>query len=165
MIPNLDASGNLPPGRHEASLAEIKAKFVDGAPHPGRRALIFRMLELYAELVWDLLPGATLWVDGGFVTHKADEPHDVDVVVVADPVVASAVPIEKLVPLMSLHRVSMEQPRPVGLWKLQPMGDLIDGFFTTSDDSAALAFWDRMWSQVNPKTGSGYKGYLEVVAP
>ena len=81
-IPALTAEGHLPPGRHASDLAELKSVFVDQAPHREWRQGIYSALEAWLGLVLPYVPGALLWIDGGFVTHKSEAPKDVDVVVI-----------------------------------------------------------------------------------
>jgi hypothetical protein len=80
MIPDLDDNGNLPPGIHRASLAEIKDRF-------GRRSEVRRveMQSLYWLVDLAKRAGAErLIVNGSFVTD-AIEPNDVDCVILAGP--------------------------------------------------------------------------------
>lgn len=72
-IPPFEASGLLPPGDHEATLAEIQERFCWNY----RRRKIYQGLE-YAtgELVSHKVE--KIWVDGSFATRK-ERPGDVDV--------------------------------------------------------------------------------------
>jgi hypothetical protein len=74
VIPQFEEpSGLLPPGDHEATLAEIQARFCWNY----RRREIYRGLEYVAgELVSHSVE--KIWVDGSFVTKK-ERPRDVDV--------------------------------------------------------------------------------------
>lgn len=74
----MTAEGRLPPGRHPATLDEVFQRFVDDAPHAEHRGRIFRALEVYLDRLVELAGPGTVWLDGGFVTHKDAPPHDVD---------------------------------------------------------------------------------------
>jgi hypothetical protein len=68
-----ESSGHLPPGDHEATLAEIRDRLCWNY----RRREIYRGLEYVAgELVSHSVE--KIWVDGSFVTRK-ERPGDVDV--------------------------------------------------------------------------------------
>ncbi|HET6573281.1 MAG TPA: hypothetical protein VFG68_06745 [Fimbriiglobus sp.] len=75
-LPQLEPSGDLPVGVHEATLAEVLARFGTGSPE--RRAVSDRLAR-----VWELATATgaldRLIVFGSYVTDKA-EPNDVDVV-------------------------------------------------------------------------------------
>ena len=71
----------LPVGRHATSFAEIYATFVQQAPFPNERELIFDALLLYARVLAQEFTKPALWINGGFVTHKPwAAPNDTDVV-------------------------------------------------------------------------------------
>ena len=145
-------------------MPEIYATFVMGAPHQARRALIYSALSVWTQLVWDLLPGSSLWVDGGFVTLKPESPKDVDVVILTPPG-TPIVGVDRLHPLLTMENVSYNLPDGTvgGLQRLQPMGGLVDGFLVPATDGNKVAFWDGWWRRV--KGSSDVKGYLEVSGP
>lgn len=73
MIPDFDASGNLPSGIYESTLAEIEAKFTFTLKRKGH----FNHLKL---LINDLkaIGCKTIYIDGSFITKKA-LPNDIDI--------------------------------------------------------------------------------------
>ncbi|MHA7663066.1 DUF6932 family protein [Mycolicibacterium sp. HS_4_1] len=72
----------LPPGRHLATFDEIYELFVEQAPFKDERELIYEALRLYAKVVDQEFSDVTLWINGGFITHKSwAAPKDADVVV------------------------------------------------------------------------------------
>jgi hypothetical protein len=73
MIPSLDQNGRLPPGKHQATLAEVEEIFVYNA----KRREIFEGLKKLIELLKSVNSG-TIYLDGSFVTAKA-RPSDIDV--------------------------------------------------------------------------------------
>ena len=166
VIPALTQSGLLPPGRHPATMAEIKDFFVEQAPNVDRRRRIFRAFELYAEVIGDVLERGTFWVDGGFCSHKSAPPEDIDLAVLIDP----ALPLtdkdhERLVPLFTLQEVQSGMPQA---WadRVQPMGGLIDSFAVMAGVAAQEEYWHETWSKVKGPDGQlipgAVKGYLEV---
>ena len=72
MIPAPNAIGELPPGMHSATLAEVEAVF---AMTPRRRAL-FEGLQRAIQNLW-AAGVRRVFIDGSFVTTKAD-PNDID---------------------------------------------------------------------------------------
>ncbi|WP_416069207.1 DUF6932 family protein [Streptomyces buecherae] len=166
MIPALTESGLLPPGRHAATMVEIKEIFVERAPHADHRRRIFRAFELYADMIGDVLERGTFWVDGGFCSHKAVPPADMDLAVLID----STLPLsdkdhERLIPLFTLQGVQIGQPQG---WanRVQPMGGLIDSFPVVAGVPEQEEHWDAIWSKVKGPDGQlipgAIKGYLEV---
>lgn len=160
----------LPVGRHQATFDEVYDVFVENAPFRDEREVIFEALKLYAKIVATLCPGPALWVNGGFVTHKAwAAPKDADVVVVVPQVHYPNVCSNPMVwAYITLQGVTASDPSTGGglIGRIQPMAGLIDGFLI-SDDPALSGVWDYRWSLVNDENGNllpdtTRKGYLEV---
>ena len=72
MIPDLDTEGNLPPGIHSVTWAELEARC---GSNPHRRRLLSGLRR--AADVLTLVGCQTLYVDGSFVTGK-EAPSDFD---------------------------------------------------------------------------------------
>lgn len=73
-IPEFDDNGNLPPGRHPATLEEVRSRFGGGSM---RRRELFRALESVVSRLRSR-GVLTILVDGSFTTDKY-RPGDVDV--------------------------------------------------------------------------------------
>jgi hypothetical protein len=79
-LPEFDAQGLLPPGLHDATLAEVRERF-------GRfqvsdcRLKLCQQLEAFLQDVRSSTLIEAVIVDGSFVTAK-DEPGDIDVILV-----------------------------------------------------------------------------------
>lgn len=185
-LPAVDpTTGFLPPGIHSCSWAELEQVFVEDAPHTGHRRRRLRALEVYVECGDEMLPGSTLWVDGGFVSHKADPPFDIDVLVKAKP--GAWADLMKLVeaeqqgfdawvqhgqqgyppktPSMTqLGGLMTHQDVRVGggsyLPRIQPFGGRVDAFIVPADLKQALDNFRRDW-MVDAVTGVK-KGFVEV---
>lgn len=158
------AHSALPPGRHQATLDELRDHFVTNAPFTPERALVFQAFETWLTLVDGLLPGSRYWVNGGFVTHKPwAAPSDIDVVVVAKRETLNALSEAQQAQFESLLTDNS------GSSRIQPMGGLIDGFYTIrgSVGQGDPAYWHQQWSQVTgpdkkPVAGA-IKGFVEVI--
>ncbi|MFD3571577.1 DUF6932 family protein [Streptomyces sp. NPDC058667] len=168
LIPPLTPGGMLPVGRHPATLEEIHDVFVANAPNRSHRERLYSALELYAGLVQDLLPRATLWVDGGFCTYKTKPPKDIDLALVASSRLTRHFDEEewrRMSQLLTLQHLSAQAP-PTLASRVQPMGGLIDAFLVEEEDPADIALWDYNWSLVKDDDGKiiegERKGYLEV---
>ncbi len=70
----------LPLGRHEMTLAELRQLCVDHFPLSVTRPAIMGGLERVAEKLRLEVVEGEVWVDGSFLTEKAN-PEDVDIVV------------------------------------------------------------------------------------
>jgi len=79
-LPNLDASGDLPPGVHCATLDEVLRRF--GAADGQRGACTRRLSHIY-ELAQRTGHLQRFVIFGSYITARTD-PNDVDVVLVMD---------------------------------------------------------------------------------
>lgn len=165
MIPQLTTAGLLPNGRHLTDLPEIEDIFVTRAPNARVRKRIFRAFQLYVDILEEILPTGTLWVDGGFCTYKPDPPNDIDLVIVAEPSLLTGQAVLDLASLLTLQSVSSYMPS-LQAGRLQPMGGLIDAFLMRRGAAAEEQYWDGVWSSVKGPNGKpimgATKGYLEV---
>lgn len=164
-------TGYLPVGIHQCTWDEFVETFVANAPHSEHRHRRLRALELFVEILDDLLPGSTLWLDGGFVSHKDAAPFDIDVLVAADPAAFNAAYAEmqtELDALIAWDQAGQVGPQPKthtistfsGLLthqdvtvaqqqyfpRVQPFGGYLDTFIFPADASAVLANFERSWS-------------------
>jgi len=73
MIPDFNEDGNLPPGIHQATLAEIEEKF---AYNIKRRSLFDHLLKLISDL--KIIGCKIIYLDGSFATKKI-LPGDMDI--------------------------------------------------------------------------------------
>ncbi|HTQ21977.1 DUF6932 family protein [Mycobacterium sp.] len=140
----------LPVGRHSATFDEVYEHFVEKAPFRERRELIYEALRLYAKVVAKEFSDVTLWINGGFVTHKPwAAPNDTDV--------AAVVPMTDdtnmcsntdCLRFLTLQGVMVAIPTTmVPVPRIQPMAGLIDSF-VVPDDPIQTAVWDHDWSRV-----------------
>ena len=184
-LPPMDAAtGFLPPGIHPCSLDEFKDVFVDNAPHPEHRIRRFRALEVYIDCIDEMFPESTLWLDGGFVSHKVDPPFDIDVLAKVKPaawasvmrdVQAEATSFEAwdrggqvgyppktpvLAQYGGLQTHQMAAVGPAVYPRIQPFGGRIDSFIFPADMAKALANFRRDW-MVDIASGTK-KGFVEV---
>jgi hypothetical protein len=81
VLPPLTEHRFLPPGVHDASLAEVEALF--GAfQRTERRRRLFAKLREYVDEVGRATRAARVVVDGSFVMAAVDEPDDIDIILV-----------------------------------------------------------------------------------
>ena len=156
-IPALDADGLLPPGRHTASVAEVKAAFVDPFGGSASRMAIFTGWRMHRESLQNVVPGMYQWIDGSFVTSKPD-PGDIDVVTFIDGVQYDAMPDWRRALGQSLMLGHGNQQ----FWNVDSFA--VPVVPATHPTHAAYAqaeqYWDDLWSKVRGATRQ--KGYLEV---
>jgi hypothetical protein len=132
----------LVPGRHPATLSEIENLFVTKAPFSSERSRIFTALTLFIGEIKASLPSATtIWVDGGFVTHKTwAAPHDADVTI---PVIHS-----EWNALTERRRLELHSWFLPNGDKVQPMSGLIDSFVFDLTSRDRARYWNDTWSTV-----------------
>lgn len=185
-LPEIDTdTGFLPEGIHSATWDEFVQLFVDDAPHSEHRRRRLRALEVWIDCLDELLPGATLWLDGGFVSHKAVAPFDIDVLASIDPKVWEPVAIQAdaemqtfaawidagqqgtppktptvttLSGLMTLQGV--RDTNGQFFPRVQPFGGRIDGFIFPADAKETLENFRRWWMM--DYTSGSSKGFVEV---
>lgn len=174
----------LPPGVHNCTLAEFEYVFVDCAPNSDHRRRRFVALELFIETLDQLLPGSTLWLDGGFVSHKADAPFDIDVLASAKPAAWAALHRDlqaELDALVAWARDGEQGPQPktptistyggvqthqnvqisgMPYPRIQPYGGYLDCFIFPANARQALSSFERTWKK-DYATGVS-KGFVEV---
>lgn len=153
--------GLLPPGRHRATLDEIEDVFVANAPFSAERLLIFDAFKVWRTLWLQVVPTSRFLVDGGFVTHKAWAPRDIDVVAIVKQSDVNALPPPDQESLRDLLTGTS-----VAGTKIRPMGGLVDAFYLFRGDPQSYLYWDGYWSAYSreDKTidSAVQKGYLEV---
>jgi hypothetical protein len=168
VLPELDG-WLLPPGRHVATLDEVRDRFVARAPYAAERAPLFDALRWYAGQVGRLFWTGSLWIDGGFVTYKPwAPPDDVDVTIVVRRALTRALSEAqraRLYELVTLQGVYAREPA-VATPRVRPMAGMVDAFFCRADDRAQLAVMHETWSRVRGENGEVLpdvtKGYVEV---
>lgn len=175
MLPAIDPLTKLLPplpdrSPHRSSIAEVEKLFVDEAPNSASRRVIFEAFRLYSTLIWAHFPTAQLWLNGGFVTHKASAPHDLDVAFLVNSAELTTAlnSAPEIWSLLTLQGVSSSMPL-VGIQRLQPFGGLIDSFYVPADVPAAVQAWKDRWSFAPTPDGLTYrsditKGYVEVTS-
>ncbi|WP_062520011.1 DUF6932 family protein [Demequina silvatica] len=151
--------GTLEPRIHRATLDEVEQLFVRDAPFAAEREHLFNALRGWVANFDAALPGARLWLDGGFVTHKPwAPPKDVDIVAHHTQDVAEAWSEAEHKVLASLLN---------GADGTKPMGGLVDAYWFISGDPHASPYWKNQWSRVRGEDGReviGHaKGFVEVV--
>lgn len=82
-LPEMDDNGNLPPGRHEASVEEVQAALVDPFEASHSRRAIFDWWSELRDALAELGAYQAHWLAGSFVTDKL-QPNDLDLVTVLD---------------------------------------------------------------------------------
>lgn len=164
MMPPMDADGRLPIGRHTVTLDEVYERFVVAAPFRSERQTVWNAFLLWSDLVWALFPDSPMWIDGGFVTHKAwAAPRDVDVAVTVKQSVYNSVMDERWQGQLWTTNNSDDKTK-----RVQPMGGYVDGF-PIIRGLTDRRIWEHYWSSVADANGDlipgAVKGYVEVMKP
>lgn len=150
----------LPANIYPATLDEIESMFVTQAPFGADRRVVFDAFVQWLHGFDALFPGSTMWLNGGFVTHKTwAPPRDVDVAVHADASVVSTWDPA----LIAVFRSFLTDRRS----GTQPMGGLVDAFWFVSGDPQRERYWEDQWGKVrgpDRSTAVGVqKGFVEVI--
>lgn len=166
-LPARNADGLLPPGRHEATLAEIKVAFVDAFPGSSTRPQVWERFLRFRTALLGVIPVEAQWINGSFVTGVVD-PNDVDVVSVVQAGAMNALDIQTrqaVGPLIAGHAT-------LATWGCDSF--LIASYPGTHENFPKYlerrAYWDGWWSKVNPKHEQYSdprfltlsKGYVEI---
>lgn len=82
-LPELDANGNLPPERHDASVEDVRVAFVDPFEESHSRRAIFDWWTELRDALTELGGYEAHWLAGSFVGDKL-QPNDLDLITVLD---------------------------------------------------------------------------------
>jgi hypothetical protein len=167
-IPKPNARGFLDPSTdpYPATLSELHERFVDESPdHKPARQRIFKALELHLELLREVGGPAKVWIDGGFITYKANAPKDVDLVYLCHDAahMGAMLRAEPITSLLTLGDVIFGFPFAAGAKRLQPVGGLVDAFLALP---AGQMYWASQWAKIKGPDGKRVpgtrKGFVEV---
>ncbi|MDV7195780.1 DUF6932 family protein [Mycolicibacterium fortuitum] len=173
-----DEFGVLPASTqpHQATLAEIRQRFVQEAPvGRERRALIADVLEVHIALIRRLFSGVDIriWLDGGFITHKRwKEPRDADLVVLVPGAELERADRDAAAPLWTMANVqaargAADNGRVIVTPKLHTGLGLTDAYVAVADTPIQVENWRRRWSTVKGPDGHEVagmaKGFVEVI--
>jgi hypothetical protein len=90
-IPPFADGGHLPPGRHPATVEDVRADLVQAFPESTTRAAIFAFFQARRAAVSELVDVVAEWLDGSFTSDKRD-PADADLVTIVDGPAFDALP-------------------------------------------------------------------------
>ena len=155
--------GILPPGIHRATLDELEVAFVDNAPFGDERRLVFQAFRTWFAFVDAMLPNSRYWIDGGFVTHKtSDPPSDIDVMIFC-----AGSQLNALNNLQQQRFQQLMTAKDARGNRVQPMGGVVDAFYTVRGNTDRVIYWRNLWSTVKDQFGVATgltKGFVEVLA-
>lgn len=120
-------------GFHPFTLPELHQLTVSEFPNSQRRPRLFSSLEIYLDLLAGTGLKADVWVDGSYMSSKA-EPDDIDLVVCFDPGSARALSAEaqqQARTLLDTHTVSSRFN--LHLFRIR------------NDDAAAVDYWSKLF--------------------
>ena len=100
-IPAFDDNGNLPPGRHVATVQEVREALVAAFPTSTTRGAIFRYWHDHRRALEEIVEVHCQWLAGSFASDKED-PADADVVTVLDGPAFDALPRHQRILVQSL---------------------------------------------------------------
>jgi len=167
-LPPLDGQGLLPTTpvtRHDATMDEVEALFVDAAPsHHAQRRDVWDAYKIWARRASHHFGHGEAWLGGTFVTHMVREPDMRIAFFPSTPgMVGNAVRRGDVgLGLVTLGDVFYMSPPPGGsVEALRPVGGILDsqvGSMVHSDG------WDAMWSLVgDPRSRQQLAaGYVSV---
>lgn len=189
IIPDLEVSGQLPPGRYRATVDEVEARFVRDArwdvseTRPkvwnGFRSYVDAWRQVEADTGVDLLKG--VWMGGSFVSSEMN-PADLDASPIYDDIAFRSLkgrPGAGHAARLIGHRQSVVEafavePFAIG-WRSIPSTLFVMGLDNATKDSLAVrGGLDDWWQRVRPEGARrapeapvdlGVRGYIEVVNP
>lgn len=170
MIPPLDATtGLLPVGIHQATLAEVHTTFVQNAPFPDERELVFKALSVYLDILSTRFQPQRVFLNGGFVTYKTwAAPKDADLAIGLSSADYKSTFAPENISAWTLGGVSVTEPGSYVVPKIQPMLGLVDGYFFPNALPAFRAYWEDFYGKVKDQHGNEIpgvrKGFVEVIA-
>ncbi|MEV4598767.1 hypothetical protein AB0K15_15300 [Amycolatopsis sp. NPDC049253] len=155
-LPHWTPQNLLPPGRHQADLADVYERLVFDAPHQNDREILFSALNSYLGVARRVISSGRAWIGGAFVTRTGHPPRGLDVVLLPDEWGALKRLDDSgrtaLYGLLTLRGVIVGQPA-MYLEQVQPVGGMLDGFLCRPGDEDV---WETVWAE-------GGKGFPEMV--
>jgi hypothetical protein len=150
-LPDTDANGNLPPGRHDASVDDVRAAFVD--PFVGSHT---RRGDWWTELrdaLTDLGAFEGHWLAGSFVTDK-EQPNDLDLITVIDGAAFDQMPRHRCQPLRAMVAGHVTEE----LWRCDnhPLVRYPDGEAGQVPARAVAEMWDTHFGTDRDGNGRGF---------
>lgn len=155
----LNSNGLLPVGRHTVTVDQFREHFVDAFPESKSRGRLFRRWQQHRESLTSMIAVRSQWIDGSFVTSKAD-PGDIDLVSFMD-----GATYDGLAPglrEMVLALVAGDSTR--GFWSMDsyPVFEFDAGHRAAVASASQTDYWHQWWQRSRTEDGI-VKGYLEVV--
>ena len=180
MFPAIDAAtGTLPVGRFPATLAQVKATYVDAPEFAGSstRSEIWDDFDDATRVLRDIVPVAYVWIAGSFTTDKLD-PDDLDVIYWCEDRLVDLVTDVRDKQILELfaknqvrHTTGYRLDTRYGRWHVHPEADRMPKAEHMSY-AAIRGYWDDFWlrSRSGAKTDPlvrddalPRRGYLEVM--
>lgn len=121
-----------PGGFHAMTLEQIKSQCVDAFPGSTRRRILYERLVVYLTLLAQVGLPLEVWIDGSFVTEKA-EPDDIDVAIIASAEEINVMSPEKLAELSAITETRAVKERY-----------MIHAFLLLAENVDNLSYW-RGW--------------------
>jgi hypothetical protein len=145
-LPHWTAEQVLPPGRHQADLADVYERLVFDTSHRNEREVIFSALNSYLGVARRVIRSGRAWLGGSFVARTPTVPDGLEVVLVPDEWGGLKRLDESgrsaLYGLLTLRGVIVGQPA-IYLDQVQPVGGMLDGFLCYPGDEET---WEAVWS-------------------
>ena len=82
-VPDFDENGLLPKGIYDCDLKVLECRFVESFPSSSTRLTVYKCFVQWWMVANMIVPAATEWIDGSYVTAKVD-PRDIDIVTFCD---------------------------------------------------------------------------------
>ena len=152
-LPEMDDNGNLPPGRHEATVDDVRVALVDPFVESHTRRAIFDWWSELRDALIDLGAFEAHWLAGSFVTDKL-QPNDLDLVTVLDGPTYDDMPRHrrKLIQAMVAGHVTEE------LWRCDnyPLVRYPDGDAGQVPARAAATLWTQHFGTDRDRNERGF---------
>lgn len=137
-------------GFHPMSLLELHQLTVSEFPNSQRRPRLFASLQIYLELLEGTGLKAEVWIDGSYMSSKA-EPDDIDLVVCFDPGSARALSAE-----------AQQQARTLLDTRIVGSRFNLHLFRIRNDDAAAVDYWSKLFGTMRDERTPKGMGLLRI---
>lgn len=163
MLPDMSDQGRypvLPQGRYVVNLEDVHKRFVVDAPYRESREQLWIAFKAWHQQATAYFPGATVFLDGSFVTWKPWEPpQDVDVTIFARKEQFLALEPWKRPDLFTMPIEGTDRVR-------KPQNGLVDANWATIGMPERVEYWTEFYSSMRDQNGKimeqSTKGFLEV---
>lgn len=88
-------------GFHDITMDQIEEIFVENFDNSDNRKYLMSRLKVLLNIISEINIKFEIWIDGSFATKKQN-PNDIDIAIICDPIMLNSLPEDKKIVLLNL---------------------------------------------------------------